>query len=931
MALLVAVLGLFVVGVGTAVGLRRRPMVGAVAGLGVLLAGVAATFFEGVGSNEPPSATIEWLSAIGLDLHFSLDGFGVLMSFIVLVLGFAVLTYAIAYFDHDETFARFVGVFLAFAGSMTGVVIAADLFTMFVFWELTSICSFLLIGLNDKSDSARQAAVRALLTTGAGGLCLLGAVALLQVELGTTRFSELVAAQPTGAVIDAAMVLILLGAFTKSAQFPFHFWLPGAMAAPTPVSAYLHSATMVKAGIVLLARTSPAFGQSSLWQWWVVLAGVVTMLIGGWRALRQNDAKLLLAHSTVSQLGLLTVLVGIGSPLALYAGVAHLFAHAVFKVGLFLGVGVIDHDLGTREVSRLAQARTKLPLVTASLVAAALSMAGIIPFFGFVTKEKALVALLDADLGNVAKVALAGVVLGSVLSVAYSARLLHALLRKPPTAEVAQLATQHDTTHTEHHGSQIGAFLLARPVVEAAGFSLAFGLFASYVGKVLVSPALSLDAAAKGKLVLWGGVNDALVISIFVIAIGVVIGWRAPLAASISRGSRGERAFDQSYDATLGFAKRLTAATQSGSLPMYVAVTAAIAAAAMLAGLSVDGLPSAVAFVDDSPLTVLVALLVAVFAVATLVVPLRFTAALLLGGVGYGIAVLFVMRGAPDLALTQLLVETLSIVIFLLALRVMPKRFAPASEWVPRWARAAVAAAIGVIVPLFVVLVRGSRTAPSVASDYFARSVDEAGGANVVNVILVDFRGFDTMGEITVLAIAALGVVNLVRVAERHRRSKERTGDNLTSYVKSPILNELVDRWLSKVALLVAMYVTFRGHNAPGGGFAGGLIVGGVFVLQYLTGREPHVRFRTILHPIRLLGLGLLLALGTTALPLAFNATPLESHIWKLDVPLIGEVKVVSSMFFDLGVFFVVVAVVLMVLLSLGTRQSKLFAEDGAT
>ncbi|MFZ9705649.1 MAG: hydrogen gas-evolving membrane-bound hydrogenase subunit E [Ilumatobacteraceae bacterium] len=772
MALLVAVLGLFLVGVTTAVGLRRRPVAGAVVGLAVFLAGVAATLVEGVGADAAPTATVKWLSALGLDLHFSLDGFGVLMSLIVLVLGFAVLTYAIAYFEHDETFARFVGVFLAFAGSMTGVVIASDLFTMFVFWELTSICSFLLIGLNDKSDSARQAAVRALLTTGAGGLCLLGAVALLQADLGTTRFTDLAALQPTGALVDATIVLILLGAFTKSAQFPFHFWLPGAMAAPTPVSAYLHSATMVKAGIVLLARTSPAFGQSALWQWWVVLAGCITMSVGGWRALRQNDAKLLLAHSTVSQLGLLTVLVGIGSPLALYAGVAHLLAHAVFKVGLFLGIGVIDHDLGTREVSRLAEARAGLPIVTASLVAATLSMAGVIPFFGFVTKEKALVALLEADLGNVATFALVGVVAGSVLSVAYSARLFRALVRKPPAAGVDRVAG-HDGTHGgKHHASRVGSVLLARPVIEAAGFSLAFGLFASYVGKVLVAPALSLDSDAKGKLVLWPGINDALIISVVVVIVGSFIGWRAPLAAGRTGGSRGERTFDVFYDSTLRLAKRITAATQSGSLPMYVAVTAVVATAAMLAGLLVDGFPSTANLVDDAPLTMLVALLVAVFAVATVVVSLRFTAALLLGGAGYGIAVLFVMRGAPDLALTQLLVETLTIVIFLLALRVMPRRFAPTSQWVPRWARVMVALAIGVVVPCFAMLVRESREAPSVAEDYFARSVDEAGGANVVNVILVDFRGFDTMGEITVLAVAALGVVNLVRVAERQRRAK---------------------------------------------------------------------------------------------------------------------------------------------------------------
>ncbi|NBV82381.1 MAG: Na+/H+ antiporter subunit A, partial [Actinobacteria bacterium] len=351
---------------------------------------------------------MEWIPLLGFDFSFSLDGFAVVMTLLVSVLGFAVLAYSIGYFEHDATFARFVGLFMAFAGSMTGLVLAADLFTMFVFWELTSICSFLLIGLNDKSESARRSAVRALLTTGAGGLCLLAGVSLLQAEFGTTSFARLAELAPSGTIAQAAAVLLLLGAFTKSAQFPFHFWLPGAMAAPTPVSAYLHSATMVKAGLVLLARTSPIFADQGVWRWWVVVAGVTTMVIGGWQALRQVDAKLLLAHSTVSQLGLLTVLFGIGSPIALYAGVAHLVAHAVFKAGLFLGVGVIDHELGTRDVSRIGAARSSVPLTVWAIAASTVSMAGMIPLLGFVTKEKALVALLDAPLGSVGDGALWG-------------------------------------------------------------------------------------------------------------------------------------------------------------------------------------------------------------------------------------------------------------------------------------------------------------------------------------------------------------------------------------------------------------------------------------------------------------------------------------------------------------------------------------------
>ncbi|MGA1426581.1 MAG: NADH-quinone oxidoreductase subunit L, partial [Ilumatobacteraceae bacterium] len=405
MMLFVAIFAQFAVGGLTLVGLRRRPALAAALGVVVLACSAVLVAARGIGGAETSSYSVRWLPILGFNLNVQLDGFAVVMALLVSVLGAAVLVYSLAYFEHDGTYARFVGLFMAFAGSMFGLVLAEDLFTMFVFWELTSVWSFLLIGLNDKSTSARQAAVRALLTTGAGGLCLLAGVGILQVQYGTTSFSELLTAGPSGNFAHAAAILLLLGAFTKSAQFPFHFWLPGAMAAPTPVSAYLHSATMVKAGIVLLARTSPIFADVGVWRWWVVVAGVVTMVLGGWRALREVDAKLVLAYSTVSQLGLLTVLFGVGNRYATYAGVAHIVAHAIFKVGLFLGVGVIDHEIGTRDVSKIGAARRAMPTTTLAMVLSLLSMAGIIPLLGFATKEKALVALLDLERDAVGVVA----------------------------------------------------------------------------------------------------------------------------------------------------------------------------------------------------------------------------------------------------------------------------------------------------------------------------------------------------------------------------------------------------------------------------------------------------------------------------------------------------------------------------------------------
>jgi multicomponent Na+:H+ antiporter subunit A len=518
---------------------------------------------------------------------------------------------------------------------------------------------------------------------------------------------------------------------------------------------------MVKAGVVLLARMAPILSDSGVWRWWVVLAGGATMILGGYSALRQTDAKLLLAHSTVSQLGLLVILMGIGSPLATFAGVAHLLAHAVFKMGLFLGVGVIDHELGTREIDKIAVARKRLPLTVAAIGLGSLSMAGVIPLFGFVTKEKALVALLEAELGSASSVALVLVVVGSVLSVAYSVRLMRAFF-----------GSIDDAAHSDHHGSWLARVLLEAPVALAGIASLGFGFLATRVGKWLVAPSTSLDGEAKSKLLLWPGVNTAFLISVAVVAVGAVVGMSVPLGVRSTARSIGERAFDGWYDVTLVLAKRVTKVTQSGSLPMYVGITSAVVGAAVITGLVGGDWRLADVVIAESPLELLVVALTVIFSVGVMFVRVRFTAAFLLGGVGLGIGVIFALRGAPDLAVTQLLVETLTIVIFLIALRAMPKVFAPSSQWTPKTLRVLLSITIGVVIPLFVLATRASRTAESVSGEYLARSLDEAGGRNVVNVILVDFRGMDTLGEIVVLAVAALGVANLVRVAERMRRER---------------------------------------------------------------------------------------------------------------------------------------------------------------
>lgn len=724
-----------------------------------------------------PTADIEWLPQLSLSISLRLDGFGLLMGLVVSGIGVLVLAYSTAYFGRREDLGRLAGLLVGFAGAMLGIVWADGLLTLFVFWELTSITSFLLIGFDDRNAAARAAANRAFLVTGAGGLAMLAGLIILTITADATTISELVADPPTGTLTNVALVLVLLGAFTKSAQFPFHFWLPGAMAAPTPVSAYLHSATMVKAGLVVVARFAPAFAAQGPWRTLVVGAGLASLLVGGVRALRQQDAKLALAHGTVSQLGFLMVLLGLGTAAATYAGVAMLVAHALFKAALFLCVGIVDHETGTRDMRRLRGLFRSLPIVAASIIVAAASMAAIPPTFGFVAKEKALDGLLDADIGAVGTIALAGIAVGSVLTVAYTIRIAVGLLGD----DAPGIAGTADGTAPEL--GPIDPNSLHRPSLGfagvpalLAGLSVVAGLAAAPVGDWIAEATASLDPETGSKhLVLWPGVNEALLLSTGIIAAGVALWWftRAGTRTIDVSRSLATDIYDRLYDGLLEGARRTTAITQSGSLPFYLAVVLSTLAAALVAAF-VAGAAGSITSPrwSNSPVEFVAVMATGMLAIAVVFARSRFAAAVLLGGSGYALAIVYLVQGAPDLAITQFLVETLTIVVFLLVLARLPAEFSPAPAWAPRIARLGIAIAVGVTVPLFALSASASRTEPSDGQAYLELSEPEAGGRNVVNVILVDFRGFDTLGEITVLAVAGAGVVNLVRAARRQQRHK---------------------------------------------------------------------------------------------------------------------------------------------------------------
>jgi multicomponent Na+:H+ antiporter subunit A len=861
---------------------------------------------------DVPSSRVAWVEHLSLAFAFRIDGFAAVMALLVTGIGVVVLVYAWRYFAGDPApsrVVRFVGSFTLFAGAMLGVVTAADVWTLFVFWELTSVTSFLLIGLDDHLPGARIAAQRALLVTAAAGLAMLGGVACLVHAAGTSDLQGLLAAAPESGLAQVGLVLVLVGAFAKSAQVPLHFWLPGAMAAPTPVSAYLHSATMVKAGVVLVARFAPAFAALGWWRPLLVGVGGVTMLAGGVAALRRDDAKQSLAFGTVSQLGLLIVVFGVGEPDVTAAGVALITGHALFKSALFLGIGAVDHATGSRDLRRLSGVGRAQPLLAAAAGVCTLSMIGAPPLLGFAAKESVLAGLADADAGWL-WIALGFVVAGSVLTTAYSVRLWWGMFATKPHGDP-------DHAHVHHAPSRA----LVWPVVLLAVVSLLGGVGASAVGERLAVAAESLDAHAHLHLSLWPGLHLALVLSALILLFGAALG-AALIRRQLPRAAPetiGERAYGRAFNGLLTGARRLTLVTQSGSLPVYVAVVFSVVVAvlgvALARGAGADWGDPVLA---DSVLQAAVALLSVVLALAVVMARRRFVSVLLLGGVGQGLTVLFLMYGAPDLALTQFMVETLMIVAFVLVLRHLPRHFSPHEAWVPKSVRIAIAVAVGVCVSWFA-LAAGSVDRPTDVTDAVEElSLPEAGGRNVVNVTIVDFRGVDTMGEITVFGIAALGVANLVTASRR--RTGYRGETRFAKIGAESMIFEQVTRMIFHLTLLVSLYVALRGHNAPGGGFAGGLIAGAAFVFRLLAGGTSNRPAVGRLSPVVLIALGMLLAIGTGLAALVTGNEFLESSVFHVHPPLIGDVKLVSAGVFDIGVYLLVIGVVIIVLSHLASR-----------
>lgn len=883
-----------------------------------------------------------WIADLRVTLAFHLGLLQWILALIVTGIGFVVLMYCRWYFSKPP--ARTLGLLVAFAAAMLGLVAADDLVLLYVFWELTTVFSYLMIGHDSSRRANRAAATTALIVTTTGGLAMLVGIVSFGVQTGTFRLQEVLAAAPEGPAAAIAALLMLVGALSKSALAPFHFWLPGAMAAPTPVSAYLHAATMVKAGVYLVAALAPAFADVFWWREIVAVLGAVTMILGGWRALRQTDLKLLLAYGTVSQLGFITLLVGLGTQAAGLAGLAMLVAHALFKATLFLTVGVIDHATGTREIPQLHGLARRMPVLAVAAGLAAASMAGVPPLFGFVAKEAALDALVRVADGTdhvgfvpaPSVLLVAAVVIGSTLTVAYSLRFWWGAFGF--RRHRVEVPTKHRPT----------AGFILWPVL--LGVTCLVGGFAGGVlTEVMMPYSLTIpDGEKPHTLALWHGFTLPLVLSMAALAGGALLFWQRDAVGRVQNTFPPVPAAADFYRWSMRLldvlAVEVTARVQRGSLASYLStilgVFVLVVGGTLLVAPRWD-----VEFVwFESWGQVAVALVICVAAISLISVRGRVRAVLTVAVTGYGTALMFLMHGAVDLALTQVAIETASALVFLLVLRMMPKYFTDRPLQSSRWWRMMLAIGVGATTTAAVMYAAASRTAQP-ASVGLERAAYEIGyGRNVVNVILVDTRAWDTLGELSVLVVAATGAASLIflrsRVQQRRSNRGRTVNQGLGTWLRASrsldpaarsLIFEVITRLLFAVMIVVSVFLLISGHNWPGGGFAGGVLAGLALIVRYLAAGGRELEEAAPVDAGRLLGVGLFIAAGSALFPWAVGGRIFQSYDIHVHLPVLeavptpwgpvnafGDLHLVSSTVFDIGVYLVVIGMILDLVRSLG-------------
>jgi multicomponent Na+:H+ antiporter subunit A len=849
-------------------------------------------------SAGPRVIELPWAPSLGLSLSFNLDGLGVLFALLITGIGTLVVLYASAYLAGHPHAGRFYASLFAFMGAMLGVALSDNILTLFVFWELTGFTSFLLIGFEHERDDARSAALQALIVTGAGGLALLAAGVLLVDVAGTTSLSALAASRTsivTHQSYAAVAILVLLAAFTKSAQVPFQFWLPNAMAAPTPVSAYLHSATMVKAGVYLVARMTPILGATTLWTLVVTLVGAMTMVVGAYRSVQETDLKRILAYSTVSALGVLTMLLGLGTPEAVAAALVYLVAHACYKGALFLVTGAIDHETGSRDITTLSGLGRRMPITAVAGGAAALSMAGMPLTLGFVGKDGAYEALLHGELWS-----------GSLLVLTVLASIFLGLAGL--LAGVLPFRGRQPAD-----GVREPEWRLWLPPLMLACCGVAAGVVPWILAGPLSAAATAiLNAPVQMSLAVWHGVSPALMLSGLTLA-GVATAYRGRdfLRSRTWRAARGsEQMYAGSLSALNGLSRLIAPPLHSASLRSYVMVTVVTSTVLVASALGIYGSGASRVALDVRPHELLVVMVIIAGAIAATFARSTMAAVLSLGVVGYGVAVTFLLFGAPDLAMTQFSVETLTVLIYVLVFRYF-RNLGPLTQKLVRYRDAAIAGSIGTLIGGLLLTVSTTETAPQLREYFAGRGPTLGHGRNIVNVILVDFRAFDTMGEITVLATAAIGVRALLQLAVPDNRPPSAT--RITPLTST--IFRTAARLLMPVLLLFSLFLLLRGHNEPGGGFVGGLVAAAAVALYAIAFGVDRARRVLRFKPLTLIGGGLLIALGS-GMPAAVRGQSFMTAQWALEPVALG-----TPALFDVGVFLVVAGVMLMMIFSLAEES----------
>jgi multicomponent K+:H+ antiporter subunit A len=865
---------------------------------------------------EVITARFEWLPWLGLNANFMIDGLGLLFTSLILGIGLLIILYARYYLSKDDPVGQFYTYLLLFQGAMVGIVLSDNILLLLIFWELTSLSSFLLIGYWKHLPEGRQGARMALTVTGLGGLSMIAGMLILGNIAGSYDISSILQAKDaiqSSPYYLPALILILGGAFTKSAQFPFHFWLPHAMAAPTPVSAYLHSATMVKAGLFLMARLWPVLSGTPEWFYIVATTGLVTMLIGAKIAIFKDDLKALLAFSTVSHLGLITFLLGLGTEAGAVAAVFHIINHATFKAALFMSAGIIDHETHTRDIKRLGGLRHLMPVTFTIATIAALSMAGIPLLNGFLSKEMMLEEASHTFWAGNAWIVPALAAVAALFSATYSFRYIGHVFLGPE---------REDYPHKPHDP---GFGMWAAPAFLVV-LVVAIGILPmTFAGPILETAA---NAVVGGGLhmhpvKLWHGFTPALWMSVFAVVGGLLLlGQHRRLNALWLAVPRPEAKVI--YDAIIGASVRsatsFIAALHNGSMARYLLIFVLTSlGAGIWAWVTGEQGPQTRAMLPITPVAAAawVTLLVATGCVVAFHRN-RLLALVLISIVGLIVSLSFVYLSAPDLALTQISVEVVTAVLMLLALNFLPKVTQPETSILKRRFDAVVAIAGGLGAGLLIyALMLRDFAFPSMSEYHLANSYELGGGTNVVNVILVDFRGYDTFGEVIVLGIAALVIFALTEALLTGASSRKliawrpdmaRAGD------KHPLMLLVATRVMMPIALLMAVFIFLRGHNLPGGGFIAGLVAAIALVMQYMASGFAWTQARQKVYYHVLIALGVLAA-GITGIGALFNGMPfLTSDFGYFRIPPFEKFELATAMGFDLGVFLGVVGSVMLAL-----------------